>query len=360
MVFGCCWSSIDPTYEPVDLEKTNVTSNDSLVETSNHKQDKSDEDPTNGDPPLMYLSTHGSNLSTTSPIQYISKSPKSDVSPVAPRVRRYRDNVMAVMVPNGMYGGQMMRVMYPDGSGRQVDAQIPIGMTPGSIFHIKVDLSPSLSSADWHSPKRSCEEVEQMVPSHGKNDPSLSPPRPILSSDNARFLQREGDVKSTGSQQRSGAMGMDNRKLLKVTVPPGAEAGSTVHVQIPGEHRYIVAQIPPDCTEFYVQYEPRAEPTIPMPPPVLSQASSADSRRANSPLKCFTTQAASKAAAPFPEQRQESSSVNSRLLVVQVPPGVQPGATLQVQVPGEPGRVVSAQVPPGNVREFQVSYTPKI
>lgn len=43
-------------------------------------------------------------------------------------------------------------------------------------------------------------------------------------------------------------------------------------------------------------------------------------------------------------------------MLVKVPPGVSPGTTIQVQIPGE-NRMVSAQVPP-EVSEFHVAYEP--
>jgi hypothetical protein len=51
------------------------------------------------------------------------------------------------------------------------------------------------------------------------------------------------------------------------------------------------------------------------------------------------------------------SPTKQKLLMVHVPEGVPPGATLQVEIPGE-DRTLAAQVPPG-VRTFHVAYTPR-
>jgi hypothetical protein len=48
--------------------------------------------------------------------------------------------------------------------------------------------------------------------------------------------------------------------------------------------------------------------------------------------------------------------VGQKLLLVRVPTGTPPGTTLHVSVPDEPGRILAAKVPPGNVQEFHVSY----
>jgi hypothetical protein len=121
------------------------------------------------------------------------------------------------------------------------------------------------------------------------------------------------------------------KSLLRVQVPPGTAPGSTIHVAIPGENRMIAAQVPPNCTEFHVQYEPR----VPQKPtPIVVSQESRNTHISHSP----------------PGQK---------LLLVRVPAGSTTGTTLHVQVPNEPGRVLQAQVPPGQVKEFHVSYQPR-
>jgi len=63
--------------------------------------------------------------------------------------------------------------------------------------------------------------------------------------------------------------------------------------------------------------------------------------------------------APPPQSVDNISEENHGRAVINVtvPPGVPPGASLYVQVPGEEGRTVKAVVPPG-VSEFQVPYEP--
>ena len=122
---------------------------------------------------------------------------------------------------------------------------------------------------------------------------------------------------------------MGGMRLVKVTVPPGTEPGSTIHVQVPGENRLVAAQVPPHCTEFHVQYDPRETPTSTvLESPVTQQISWP----------------------PPPAQ-------DNKLLLVRVPRGTPAGSRLHVQVPNEHGRLVEAKVPP-NVSEFYVSYVP--
>jgi hypothetical protein len=122
-----------------------------------------------------------------------------------------------------------------------------------------------------------------------------------------------------------------NQKYLRVHVPPGVPAGSTIQVEIPGENRTVAATVPPHVEYFHVAYSPRLHVSSPVPP----------------------TQAPS---FPVTAPRQRRSPTGQKLLLVRVPPGTPPGTTLHVSIPDEPGRILAAQVPPGNVQEFHVSY----
>jgi hypothetical protein len=122
-----------------------------------------------------------------------------------------------------------------------------------------------------------------------------------------------------------------HQKLIHVQVPIGMLPGSTIYVEIPGEDRTVAAQVPPGVTSFHVAYTPRA--------PVIKTAA--------------PTQALGESVArPGPQAGKE------KLLSVRVPVGTPPGTTLHISVPGEPGRILAAQVPPGNVEKFHVSYMP--
>jgi hypothetical protein len=137
--------------------------------------------------------------------------------------------------------------------------------------------------------------------------------------------------------------------MLKVLVPPGAAPGSTIHVQVPGEqNRILAARVPPHCSEFHVSYEPRQTTSSLAPPKDMVHAVGGLHAHAH--------------AHAVPTQHPPSSSgpPTTKLVLVRVPPGTAPGTTLHVQVPGEPGRLLSAQVPSGNnVQEFHVSYQPR-
>jgi hypothetical protein len=83
----------------------------------------------------------------------------------------------------------------------------------------------------------------------------------------------------------------------------------------------ITAQVPPNVSEFLVSYDVGDQP------------------------------------APVVAAQTPQPSPGQKLVLVRVPPGTVPGTTLHISIPDEPGRIISAVVPP-NVSEFHVSYVP--
>jgi hypothetical protein len=123
----------------------------------------------------------------------------------------------------------------------------------------------------------------------------------------------------------------NHQQLILVHVPPGLSAGKTMHVEVPGENRTLSVQIPPNVDTFHVSYTPRQNQHAMSPPPPSTYTQNQNVSRQQSPT-------------------------GQKLLLVRVPPGTPAGTTLHVSVPDEPGRILAAQVPPGNVSEFHVSY----
>mmetsp|Transcript_2567 Transcript_2567/g.6973 ORF Transcript_2567/g.6973 Transcript_2567/m.6973 type:complete len:101 (-) Transcript_2567:108-410(-) len=63
----------------------------------------------------------------------------------------------------------------------------------------------------------------------------------------ARLFQQQQQQQQQQPPKQSG--------YLKVQVPPGTAPGTTLHVQIPnGGGKMVAAQVPPNCSEFHVQY----------------------------------------------------------------------------------------------------------
>lgn len=286
--------------------------------------------------------------------------------------------IVSVTVPAGISAGETIHVLHPDRSGRIIEAVVPSGVKPGAKFfvHAPLQKTPSMSALapPMDSPisqsisNSGYEQYSQsMIPTPVPPPSSalLSPPmtaQPVLPPQNqhifseipppfSQALDRNPSTRykasnpSTSSSRPSPIhtspplpQGNNNysqtnisMRLVKVKVPPGTKPFSTIHVQIPGENRLVAAQVPPDCTEFHIQYDPTETPTSailqsPMAQQILSP-----------PAQLLQPEA--------------------KLLRVQVPPGTPAGSLLHVQVPNEAGRLIEARVPP-NATEFHVSYVP--
>lgn len=157
---------------------------------------------------------------------------------------------------------------------------------------------------------------------------------------------------------------VEGQKVLLVRVPKGMLPGSTVHVEIPGENRTVAATVPEGVNSFHIFYTPRPLPKF-MPPQShqLEQAPRHQLEQAPRPER--------KMQPPMSELQQEQQhsmrypteatvTGQQKLLLVRVPPGTAAGTTIHVSVPDEPGRILAAVVPAGDVSEFHVSYEARI
>lgn len=259
--------------------------------------------------------------------------------------------LLAVTVPKGIGPGQMIAVLAPDGS-REVKATVPGGMKAGDKFLVrlaaplssdKMNTRPSNATTaepnfahsldSWlpqsHSSKQHQIETanSSIIDPHGHtplSSPSSGAHSPI------RGHTVYGQVEAA-EESRQEPEQQSHQKLLLVHVPSGVPSGSTLQVEVPGEDRTLAAQVPPNVSSFHVAYSPRSSP----------KATTSSPRLSFSPRS---------GAQPQPKQK---------LLLVRVPAGTTPGTTLHVSVPDEPGRILAARVPPGNVSEFHVSYQPR-
>ena len=286
-------------------------------------------------------------------------------------------DVVSVTVPVGVSGGETIHVLHPDQSGRVIEAVVPSGLKAGTKFYVQAPpqvattlpgtsasvisplAEPALNSGPWHNTPSTAPlapSAPPMPPLSVETDPwspavtavPIPPPAsraPSLSSSippfsqafdsgfPARYTQMNAATALPVSPLMSPISQNNNigqMRLVKVVVPPGTEPGSTIHVQVPGENRLVAARVPPHCTEFHVEYDPRETPTSAvMESPVAQQLSW-----------------------PPPPPTPDT-----KLLLVRVPRGTPAGSRLHVQVPNEHGRLVEAKVPP-NVSEFYVSYVP--
>lgn len=218
------------------------------------------------------------------------------------------------------------------------------GMHPSDPEPSKRDPTPKAERQDRLSLVRSLEDFLTPVPDPQPSKPDSPKTLPPPTTRSSRFSPRSGARKPFSREVRESHMmptqhhyqyqnrynmQSTSQKLLQVQVPPGLPPGATIFVEIPGENRTVAAQVPPNVTSFHVAYTPQLY-GMSIPPPTQARA----------------------VVVPRPQAGRE------KLLSVRVPPGTPPGTTLHVSVPDEPGRILAAQVPPGNVSKFHVSYVP--
>ena len=225
-----------------------------------------------------------------------------------------------------MSPGQVIQVAAPDGSGRMVMATVPPGMPAGSTFTVEFppngisSPAPAVVSSTFVSPPQ--QEAMSPIIDYSKVQ-VMAPPaqEPFAQAVPIGSAPGATTISASPHELPSPMPAPFGQPQLRVQVPPGTAPGTTVHVPVPGENRTIIAQVPHGgVTSFQVPYEPQ---------------------RVDS--------------APFVHRQQ---SVGEKLILVRVPPGTAPGTTLHVSIPDEPGRLIAAKVPPGNVSEFHVSYQP--
>jgi hypothetical protein len=163
--------------------------------------------------------------------------------------------------------------------------------------------------------------------------------------------------------------------LISVTVPEGVLPGQEIHVKRPGGSGGLIEAIVPSGMKagstFYVRAPLEdnhfSDDVRPMPAP-LNDAPAPLTPSADF-SQCLDTPQHDKEETGQNSCRVEGQQVASppkvpqpppgqKLLRVHVTPQMDAGSALLVQIPDEPGRLVSAQVPP-NVTEFFVAYTPR-
>jgi len=241
------------------------------------------------------------------------------------------DKIVMVHVPPGVAPGSTLHVQVP-GENRTIEAVVPPGVTQ---FHVKCP--PSVVPVP--PPEVVATPLPIPIPAPANSSTvgdipfsmALDTPPP-----SSNYSSRGVSAPSNNySPSQTIQATQHGQSMMKLQVPPGAAPGSTIHVQVPGEHRLIAAQVPHGgVSEFHVAYDP------------VTYNATATTTHTTAPPAVVSRPVTP--AAPPGEQ----------LILVQVPPGTSPGTTLHVQVPNEPGRLLSATVPP-HVTEFHVSYRPQ-
>lgn len=200
--------------------------------------------------------------------------------------RLYATFQCTVVVPPGVYGGETINVMAPDGTGRVVAAVVPNGMGPGSQFQVRFPPSfapsappepkqelykPDFSTATANGSGASYPMAAATLVNEAEEPPpfsmALDLPPPTMSYSPDTGLTQSAEYQSqpqTYQQTQQSTSLSPGQKLVRVRVPPGVAPGTTIQVGIPDEPgRVLTAQVPPNATEFNVAYYPSSNlPTV--------------------------------------------------------------------------------------------------
>ena len=281
-------------------------------------------------------------------------------------------------VPQGVSPGQTIQVAAPD--GQLISAVVPAGMGPGSSFTMQYPSSMAVvPDATTHvtpvPPPAAAIPVDPITQKPirafpvNEKEQEQSNEEEIQEPITATLVEENDEQTSKLVKSSPPATAptvypnnptipqnaANNQRFLHVQVPPGTPAGSTIHVQIPGENgRMLAAVVPPGVSQFQVAYEPQipAQTPVVVPSSAVAPPPATTVFPSNSmPQTTYASNYPNTNPICYPPQPS-----NQRLLLVKVPPGTPPGSRLRVQIPGE-NRMIEATVPPG-VSEFHVAYTP--
>lgn len=177
------------------------------------------------------MSSRGDSNTNSSPELDADIEPLSDEGSLvdADKPSGSTQKLLLVQVPAGVRPGSTIHVEIP-GEFRTVAAMVPAGVTS---FHVAY--TPTVTSKEESQSPYLPSDLPKDSPSRTSTPPQQAPSTLVN--------------KSTPTGQ----------KLLLVQIPPGATAGTILHVSVPDEPgRILAAKVPMGCvSEFHVAYEAR-------------------------------------------------------------------------------------------------------
>jgi hypothetical protein len=138
------------------------------------------------------------------------------------------DDLVVVCCPQNLRAGDRLRVVAPDGTGRQVETIVPVGVSVGHTFLVRLPPRPE------HLHAANCGFVAPVPP------PVATP------------------VEGSSAPMASAVTEPLGQDLVLVKVPPQARPGQKLHVSF-SDGRVIEAVVPPGVAEFYVRVPQRGD-----------------------------------------------------------------------------------------------------
>ncbi|GKY97865.1 hypothetical protein MPSEU_000744500 [Mayamaea pseudoterrestris] len=244
------------------------------------------------------------------------------------------DDFVAVSCPKNVNAGDCIRIIAPDGSGREIETIVPQGISVGQMFLVRLPPRPE----DFHG--------TNSHPVFVVGTPASPTERPVVASldldmETATSIALDSlvtlpppvatAVNDSSAPCATAVSDHHGQDLVLVKVPIGGKAGDKLHIST-NKGQVIEATVPPNSTEFYVR---------------IPAAAIGNNHFSVPPAHGVARQP------PQPETPiNKTTNDDSNLLLVQVPNGGWSGDQIQVTAPD--GRIIEATIPPGNVNEFYI------
>jgi hypothetical protein len=258
------------------------------------------------------------------PNTILFKTAGNALQAISKREIQDNDELVAVSCPEGVSAGDRLRVLAPDGSGREVETVVPEGICVGKSFLVRFPTRPESFHGNntntvfvVGTPASPTERPVVASPDYGDIIP-VSPPVAI-------------PVDDSNAPSASAVLDDQGQDLVLVKVPKNVRPGDKLVVST-DDGRTVEAVVPSGADEFYVRVPPSSD----------RDNSHQESRTRRPP------QPEASAQIPVSSNTQDDAS----LLLVHVPDGSRSGETIRVTTAD--GRIIEAVIPPGPVKEFHV------
>ena len=158
-------------------------------------------------------------------------------------------DVVKVVVPANCYPGQMIQVIAPNDEERVLGVVIPRHCTkPGSCFLVQFpppSKESSVNVANEFGINQDSDDRHQNTNNTNDVDPLKEP-----------LLQDHDINDSDENKTQQISMRNHEEERILITVPRGADAGSTIYAKIPSnDNRYVPVKVPKGgISQFYISY----------------------------------------------------------------------------------------------------------
>eukprot|EP00588_Corethron_pennatum_P014453 CAMPEP_0194277936 /NCGR_PEP_ID=MMETSP0169-20130528/10127_1 /TAXON_ID=218684 /ORGANISM="Corethron pennatum, Strain L29A3" /LENGTH=492 /DNA_ID=CAMNT_0039022021 /DNA_START=119 /DNA_END=1597 /DNA_ORIENTATION=+ len=190
------------------------------------------------------------------------------------------NQIISVTVPQGTHAGDTIHVSTPD--GRIIEATVPPMHSTGSIFTVEVPAGVAPAAVQCQNPVSAPDDlpVAVAVPIPDADKKQSAGGTAVIVANGCSQAVPPGSVPPSARPQQDGHFAPATKEasappgpscsaaptqqpqptLVQVNVPPGTQAGTTLHIRVPGDGRVVAAVVPPGVSQFTVSVPPLDQP----------------------------------------------------------------------------------------------------